>query len=139
MYKPGTTLQLKELRSTEERPFPYDNVVVVGQSPIQYQETGVEGEWVGQQGTRVIIRPAGEEFGPTLDRPFGELQEIYDVVEVPPETPLTVTPERRVYDASDSSQAGLSPEEQFKQHEQKEQLRTKAAKAAKKVIDKGND
>ena len=34
MYEPGTILAMREPQSTDDTPYPYDRVQVVGQSPV---------------------------------------------------------------------------------------------------------
>lgn len=105
MYVPGTILALNEPQSTEEKPFAYDRVEVVGPSPVNH---GVQsGDYTGADAVGVVIKPAGDEFGPNLDEPFGKLRAIYNV-EFEPELVANIlnptqTPE------------GMSPEQVFSQ------------------------
>jgi len=93
MYEPGTILALKEPQSTEETTYPYDRVKVVGQSPVQHA-TASGSVWAGADATGYIITPL-EDFGPTVDKPFGQLQELYDIEAYPldPVTQEPITPE----------------------------------------------
>ncbi|MBA3240071.1 MAG: hypothetical protein H0T60_02500 [Acidobacteria bacterium] len=101
-------MTLKEPRSEEGNPFPYDRVKVVGQSPVDHAG-GLASQWVGAHAQGVIITPVGEGFGSTVDEPFGKLQELYEVAEIPevlaPTAPdvTVITPES----------AGPSPEDVF--------------------------
>lgn len=114
MYTPGTILVLNEPQSTEEKPFAYDKVEVVGPSPVNH---GVQaGDYTGADAQGVIIKTAGEDFGPNLDEPFGKLRAIYTVdyqpelvpnLLNPSQTPEGMTPEQ-VFDAVAKEQ-GLKP------------------------------
>lgn len=108
-YAVETILTLKEPRSTEEQPFAYDRVKVIGPSPINH--SSVQSEWTGAEGQGVIITPL-TDFGATLDRPYGELRDLYDVESIP-DTTRAAAPTIRVYDAT-SGEAGPTPEEVFK-------------------------
>jgi hypothetical protein len=93
MYEPGTILALKEPQSTDDKPYAYDRVEVVGQSPIQHNSSSGS-PWAGPDATGYVIRPL-EEHAPTLDKPYGELDQLYDV-EAYPTDPITqqpITPE----------------------------------------------
>ena len=93
MYEPGTVLSLREPQSTDDKIYPYDRVKVVGQSPIQHT-TSSGSLWAGADATGYIITPL-EEFAPTLDKPFGELQSLYEIESYPldPITQEPLTPE----------------------------------------------
>lgn len=104
MYEAGTILALKEPRGTDETPFPYDRVEVIGQSPISHAATS---EWSGAAAQGVIIKPC-DEFGSTLDEPEGKLKSIYKV-ESTPDREVTAEPIRVVRPET----AGPTPEEQF--------------------------
>lgn len=123
MYKPGTILELKERKGTEEKPFAYDEVEVIGQSPIQHGEDRTGGaHWVGSLANGVIIRPHGETFGATLDEPYGKLQRLYKVKALPTE-PEPQTAKITTFDEANAHQAGApSPEEVFGQAEAAEGL-----------------
>lgn len=91
MFEPGTILRLREPQGTEDAPYPYDLVKVVGQSPIQHSTRRKEGEespFAGQDAVGFIVQPAGDSFGPTLDKPYGELAEKYEIEEYPTD-PIT--------------------------------------------------
>lgn len=83
MYEPETILTLKEQREPDAdgNEFPYNRVKVIGNSVVSH--SGQASEWVGANGQGVMIQPAGEGFGATLDEPYGKLQQIYDVESVP--------------------------------------------------------
>ena len=132
MYQPDTILTLKEPRSTDDEPFPYDRVRVVGQSPINHGLT--DETWVGANGQGVIIEPI-HSFGSTTDEPFGKLQELYDVESIPeveavaPVTVKTVPPEAQ----------GPSPEDVFASEaakEGKDSRRVKPVEPPKSPLDK---
>lgn len=109
MYAPKTVLRLKQPKSTDDTPFAYDEVEVVGASPLNH--AAIDSEWTNAtNGQGVIIRPL-TEFDRTLDEPYGRIQELYDVVSVPE----TVTPTPRDIKVIDSASAsaGPTPEEVF--------------------------
>jgi len=108
MYAPGTKLKLKEPKGTEDKPNPYDEIVVVCASP---QNHGVrEAEWGAEGGAGVIVAPVGEGFDGNLDEPMGKLQALYEVTEIPDDV---VEPGKiRKYDATTAA-AGATPEQQF--------------------------
>jgi hypothetical protein len=154
MFQPGTILRLREPQSTDEKPYPYDLVRVVSQSPIQHSRPDADTPFAGQDAVGYIITPAGDSFGPTLDKPYGELAEKYDIEEYPtdPQTgeelkpenyPATLSPEQILAKtarenaksaaakrkAAPSLQADAkSPEQLFRE---KDNEAKKAAKAAK--------
>jgi hypothetical protein len=116
VYRPGTILKLKEPRSVaavkedkaknikgqKEELFPYDEVEVVGISPIA--RSGGTG-WDGVAGQGVIIKPR-TAFGGLLDEPEGKLIELYEVVFEPDGKPQPGEP--------DYVKIGPSPEDVFK-------------------------
>lgn len=106
MYEPGTILALREPQSTDESTYPYDRVKVIGQSPVQHA-TASGSMWAGADATGYIIQPLSD-FAPTVDKPFGELAEAYEVEEYPtdPFTGDPITPESNPRNAP-------SPEQQF--------------------------
>lgn len=54
----------------------YNEIVIIGPSPVQ---TNVRmGEWTGQQGDKISLKPTS--FGEVLDRPQGELEQDYEIV-----------------------------------------------------------
>lgn len=108
MFEPGTKLRLREPQSTDETPYPYDDVEVVGPSPVQHATSG-ESPWAGADAFGVIIKPAGEHFGATLDKPYGMLNELYDIVEIP-ETNAVGQPLQ-----PENVKRGLTPEQQLAQ------------------------
>lgn len=89
MYEPGTILQLREPQSTDDVIYPYDRVIVVGQSPIQHS-TSSETPWAGLDAIGCVIRPL-QDHAPTLDKPYGELEQLYDI-ESWPLDPITQEP-----------------------------------------------
>lgn len=93
MYEPGTVLTLREPQSTDDAPYPYDRVVVVGQSPVQHA-TASNTAWAGPDATGWIIRPL-DEHAATIDKPYGELEQMYEVESYPldPITQQPITPE----------------------------------------------
>jgi hypothetical protein len=118
MYAPGTILKLRKQRppvvlegkgedgADVKVPFPYNRVRVVNQSPINHATTS---SWDGTGGQGVIITPLAS-FGSTVDKPYGELQELYEVESIPENT--IEAPKIRVID-SNSGSAGPAPEEVF--------------------------
>lgn len=125
MYEPDTILVLKKPKtkgtppqgdpesedyvpaSEDYKPFPYDRVRVLGQSPISHSGEG----WSGEANQGVIIAPL-TEFDRTLDEPYGKLLALYNVESIPvheaPADPV------RVINPTSGS-AGPTPEEQFAQ------------------------
>jgi hypothetical protein len=111
MYTPGTILTLKSPKDPDpetEEAFPYNEVEVVGPSPIDHGGAR-GGDWEGASASGVIIKPLSN-FGSTLDEPLGKLQALYEVTSVP-ET-FVEAPKIRVIDSSSQS-AGPTPEEVF--------------------------
>lgn len=106
MYQPDTILRLKELRSTPEVPFPYDRVRVINQSPIDHGTTG--SAWTGANGQGVIITPL-TDFASTIDEPYGKLQRLYEVEELPAKL-VAPTP---VLTVIEPNELGASPEDVF--------------------------
>jgi hypothetical protein len=93
MYHTGTILKLREPQSTDEKPYAYDRVKVVGQSPVQHvSDSG--SLWAGADATGIIIQPL-TEYAPTIDKPAGQLEELYYVESYPldPITQEPLTPE----------------------------------------------
>lgn len=105
-YKAGTILERKEpFKEPEDgKPDlrPYNEVEVIGQSPVQVATRATE--WTGQAGDNISVKPT--TFGAVIDRPFGELQRDYSVVSIP---------ERKRVDRQivEEIEPGPSPEEQF--------------------------
>jgi hypothetical protein len=93
MYEPGTILTLKEPQSTDDKTYAYDRVQVVGQSPVQHVSSSGS-SWAGPDATGYIIRPL-DEHAPTLDKPYGELERVYEIESYPidPITQQPITPE----------------------------------------------
>lgn len=112
MYARGTILTLKAQKDPDPEtgePFPYNQVEVVGPSPVSH--TASSGDWEGPEAAGVIVQPV-TNFGSTLDEPFGKLTALYDVESIP--EPEVITDSKvRVIDAH-SAQAGPTPEEVFK-------------------------
>lgn len=116
MYAVGTILELKEPRSkpaVEADPakkvkaskgevFPYDQVEVIGQSPISY---GGGSGWSGVDAQGVILKPL-TAFGGNVDKPHGWVIENYNVVSEPDGRPKVGEP--------DYVKLGPSPEDVFK-------------------------
>lgn len=95
MFEPGTILALREPQSTEDKPYAYDRVYVVGQSPVQHTSNDPDSPWAQADAIGFLLRPAGDSFGPVIDRPYGEINEAYEVEEYPtnPTTGEPITPE----------------------------------------------
>lgn len=91
MYEPGTILAMREPQSTDDTPYPYDRVQVVGQSPVQHVSASGS-VWAGADATGYIVRPL-TDFAPTVDKPFGQLQELYEIESYPLD-PVTQEPIR---------------------------------------------
>lgn len=111
MYEQDTILELKEQREPDPETgeeFPYNRVKVVGPSPINHGIANAE--WEGASGAGVIITPL-TNFGSTLDEPFGKLQALYNVVEIPVREVEPVQ-KIRIIDSSTAA-AGETPEEVF--------------------------
>lgn len=113
MYERDTILALKNQQPDDDEtgePFPYNEVRVVGPSPINHALTG---DWTGPNAVGVIIQPVANYAG-NLDEPFGKLVELYDVKTLPeplvPNVPVVV----RSYDSATAA-AGKTPEEVFAQ------------------------
>lgn len=126
MYAQNTILELKEPKtvgtpaegspeeegyvpaSEDYQPFPYDRVIVVGPSPV---DAGVRpSSWSGGDAQGVVIR-ALTSYGSILDEPFGKLQALYNVVEVP-KVEIDGPSKIRVIDSS-TADAGQTPEQVF--------------------------
>jgi len=91
MFEPGTILALREPQSTDDEIYPYDRVLVVGQSPVHHvSDSG--GAFAGADAMGFIVRPLAE-FAPTVDKPMGLLNELYEV-EAYPTDPTTGEPLR---------------------------------------------
>lgn len=91
MFEPGTILALRDPQSTDDKPYAYDRVFVVGQSPVQHTSADPNTPWAAQDAIGFILRPAGKSFGPVIDRPYGEINELYEVEEYPT-NPVTGEP-----------------------------------------------
>ena len=109
MYEPGTILSLKKQRDPDpetNEAFPYNEVKVVGPSPVSWQK---DSEWSGASAAGVLLVPV-TNFGSTLDEPYGKVQALYDVKEIP--VVEIEPPKIRVINSSSQS-AGPTPEEVF--------------------------
>lgn len=96
--------------SPDYKPFAYDRVRVIGESPISYAGPLSQGQWQGGDARGVVIEPL-IEFGANLDEPFGKLQALYEVESVPErvieETKIVVR------DATSTTDMGPTPEQAF--------------------------
>lgn len=120
MYAPNTILKRKEPvaepdprgKTDDARNgdplHPFNRVRVIGPSPVQ--RSGALAEWQGGQSAGVLIQPEGQ-FGPTVDRPLGELQQDYDI-EFEPVVEITQGTVRVIN--AHSHQAGPTPEDVFR-------------------------
>jgi hypothetical protein len=81
MYEPGTTLVLRDPQSTDDETYPYDRVLVVGQSPVQHVSNSGS-VWAGADAQGFILRPI-ESFDQTVDKPLGLINELYEVESYP--------------------------------------------------------
>lgn len=106
MFEPGTILRLREPQGTDEKPYAYDRVEVVGQSPVQYATAG-DSPWAGQDAIGWVLKPAGEAFGPTVDKPLGQINALYEI-ESWPTDPATGEPLK-----PENATRGPSPEQVF--------------------------
>ena len=112
MYAPGTKLKLVKPRSKpkkgdqEAEIFPYDEIRVVGVSPVSHAH---KGEWEGPDAVGVIIEPL-TDFAGNLDEPFGKLRSLYQVTE---EVPFEAPTATRVFTEEVAVPHNKSPEEQF--------------------------
>lgn len=132
MFESGTILALREPQSTKEEPYPYDKVCVVGQSPVQHATAGTSA-FAGQDAVGYILRPAGKEFGPVIDRPFGEINELYRIESYPtdPTTGQELKPE--------NFPPGMpSPEQVFSEAAKKEQDAAKKNQRPKAKVTQDN-
>lgn len=107
MFTRGTVLVLKEPKSTDEVPFPYDRVRVVGVSVVS--RPGAMGEWEGADAQGVVIEPV-TEFAGNLDEPYGRLKRLYKIESEPEPVDQQIRVE--VIPAH-TRQAGPTPEEIF--------------------------
>lgn len=101
-HRPGTVLCRKEPFDAGAPDAPYNEVEVIGPSPVQRQVRS--SEFVGQLGDLLSVRPSS--FGPVIDVPQGQLQRDYDVVSIPPPPQI----DRQIVE---HFVPGPSPEEQF--------------------------
>lgn len=109
MYAPDTILRLREPREPGTAAAAYNRVRVIGESPIMHSGPGnMESAWVGAAARGVLIEPI-ESFGANLDKPLGELQELFEV-ESEPVLEIPVVQPIRVVQPADR---GPSPEEVF--------------------------
>jgi hypothetical protein len=131
MYATGTILKLRnpkpdvEVGEGEEKhshPFPYNEVRVLGVSPLNHST--IDSEWVGQQGQGVIIEPISS-FGSNLDEPFGKLQDLYEVVSMP--EPQVIENTVRVVTPAE---AGPSPEDKFASDQKAEGIKKSEKRVA---------
>lgn len=109
MFTRGTILALKEPKSTEDAPFAYDRVRVLGPSVV-FRPNAL-GEWDGTDAQGVVIEPV-DEFASNLDEPYGRLRRLYNVEWEPEPADQNVRVE--VIPAH-TRQAGLTPEEVFEE------------------------
>jgi len=112
VYEPGTILTLKQPKDPDAEtgaPFPYNDVVVVGPSPVNHALLA-GAQWQGGEAQGVIVQPL-VEFGGNLDEPFGKLVALYDVKEVPVRE-VEIQTRVRVINATTGA-AGPTPEEVF--------------------------
>jgi hypothetical protein len=107
LYATETVLERKEPAKEGTAAFPYNEVEVIGQSPIDHAGTG----WEGSNSEGVILRPVAG-FGGVIDEPLGKVQELYKVKFVPEKE--IAEPKLRIIDAQ-TSEAGPTPEETFKE------------------------
>lgn len=106
MYEIDTVLELKEKKSTDDKLFPYDEVRVVGPSPVDHTGTG---HWQGRDAQGVVLQPI-TDFDANIDEPLGKIQALYSVKSVPER--VIEQPKVRIVDSSTAA-AGKTPEEVF--------------------------
>jgi hypothetical protein len=109
MYSADTILKLKTPRSTEDTPFPYDRVRVIGPSPVSKGHES-KTKYAGSEAQGVIITPL-EGFEANLDEPFGKLTALYDVESVPERKPIKSG--IVVKDSTSTTDMGPTPEQVF--------------------------
>lgn len=111
MYAMGTILTLKEPHGPDpetDEPFAYNEVEVIGQSPVSHDH---KGEWVEADAAGVLLKGL-TNFGATLDEPYGKVKALYEVKSIPEPVEIDAKQVVRVVDAH-SAQAGETPEEVF--------------------------
>lgn len=126
MYAPDTILELKDRRSTKENPFPYDEVRVVGESPVDH---GFATAWEGTNAKGVIITPL-TDFASTIDEPYGKLVKLYKVKHLPEEVEIVAGTVKIIT----QEEQGPSPEEVFAEEAEKAGEDSRARKPRKRVI-----
>lgn len=109
MYTPDTILTLKEPRSTDDKPFPYDRVRVINASPVSRGHEG-KTRYTGADAQGVVIEPL-TGFEANLDEPFGKLIALYDVESVPER--VVEEAKIRVVDSRSTEDIGPTPEQRF--------------------------
>jgi hypothetical protein len=118
-YKPGTILTRKDPQESEVTylddkkelqtklvPDPYNDVRVIGQSPVS-TTAGQQSEWEGAAGSKIVVAPL--EFGRNLELHAGELDREYAIVSIP-----SVKPHAQPEPPSNELFSEMeSPEDQF--------------------------
>lgn len=102
-YKPDTILTRIEQLDADDDRAPYNNVRVIGPSPVSTSVRAAE--WSGQAGEAVSVEPQ-DGFGPVVDMPQGMLARDYTIVSEPEVAKIQRQIIERVL-------PGPSPEEQF--------------------------
>lgn len=102
MFQSDTILVRREPLSTEENPFPYDRIRVIGPSPVVYSASS---GWAGVQANGIVVEPL-TSFAPNINEPLGKLQQDYTIEYEPP--PLEFVSRPVVMQAQ-----GKTPEEVF--------------------------
>lgn len=107
MYAPDTILKLKDTRSTKKDPFAYDEVRVVGASPVDHGQRTV---WEGTNAQGVILTPL-TAFASTIDEPYGKVAKLYNVKHMPDEVEIVAGTVKIIA----QEELGPSPEDVFAQ------------------------
>lgn len=102
-YQPDTILKRKTPLADESEAAAYDEVRVIGHSPLQRGSRSAE--FSGQLGDQISVEPRSG-FATVVDLPQGMLQRDYEVVSEPPRQQIQRQVIERVM-------PGPSPEEQF--------------------------
>lgn len=130
MYQAETILELKEPKFIDDdgkrlplsdykgkkdaaKLFPYNRVKVIGQSPVMHAHSA--SGWEGPDAQGVIIQPI-TDFAANLDEPYGRLQRLYAVAEIPEDdiAKNVVASDRGFHQVPASKLLGPTPEEQFR-------------------------
>lgn len=115
MYVPGTILTLKDQRETDPETgevYAYNEIEFVTTSPVSILDT--EG-WTGEDATFCVLVPRSN-FGGTINRPFGQIRELYEIKSVPAGPGLAAVdalPEIKSVEQQEAERAALIAERQL--------------------------